>query len=257
MSKQTSLPRLLISRRWFIPTLVVVLGVLVMARLGLWQLDRLEERQTANEILLIQLQQPPFELTAALLGSEPAVYKDREAWARGVYDNERQMLLTVQTWQGQAGAHLLTPLMLDENTAVLVNRGWIPNRLANPQEWAAFAVTDTAVVTGTIQLSQEISRGAAVTPDPTRFQAEWYRVDLPAVAAQLPYDLLPFYLAQMPAPEADNSLPYRAERVIDLSEGSHLGYALQWFTFSLMLAVGYLFFVRRQKESKITQSDAD
>jgi surfeit locus 1 family protein len=245
-TKQLSLPWLLISRRWFIPTLVVILGVLFLARLGLWQLDRLEQRRAANEILRIQLQQPPFELTAALADANPADYQDREAWAQGVYDNERQMTLTVQTWQGQAGAHLLTPLLLDENTAVLVDRGWVPNRLATPQEWGAFAVTGTAVLTGTIQLSQEISRGAAVTPDPTRFQAEWYRVDIPVIAAQLPYDLLPFYLVQTPAPEDGDGLPYRAERVIDLSEGSHLGYALQWFTFSLMLAVGYLFFVRRQ-----------
>jgi surfeit locus 1 family protein len=246
-SKQLSLPRLFFSRRWFIPTLVVIAGVILLVRLGFWQLDRLAERRAANADLRVQLERPPFELTAELLGGDPAVYKDREAWARGTFDNGRQMILLVQNWQGQAGAHLLTPLLLEGGeTAVLVDRGWIPNRLANPQEWAAFAVTDMVVITGTVQLSQEISRGAAVTPDPSTFTQGWYRVDLPAINAQLPYNLLPFYLVQSPAPEDGDSPPYRAPRTIDLSEGSHQGYALQWFTFALMLALGYLFFVRRQ-----------
>jgi surfeit locus 1 family protein len=245
-TKSPSLPVILFNRRWWWVTLVVIAGVLLMGRLGIWQLDRLEERRAANAELLQQLAQPPFELTGALLGVDPSAYNDREAWAQGEFDEGRQMALLVQNWQGQAGINLITPLILADGTAVLVDRGWIPNRLANPQEWAVFAEPGEVVITGTIQLSQEISRGAAVTPDPSRFQPEWYRIDIPAIAAQLPYDLLPFYLAQAPSPETNNALPYRAERVIDLSEGSHLGYALQWFTFSLMLAVGYIFFVRRQ-----------
>ena len=34
---------------------------------------------------------------------------------------------------------------------------------------------------------------------------------------------------------------------LDLSEGSHLGYAGQWFMFALTFAVGYPFFVRQQQ----------
>jgi surfeit locus 1 family protein len=249
-AKSPSLPVILFNRQWWWVTLLVIAGVLLMGRLGIWQLDRLEERRAANAELLQQLGQPPFELTGALPGVEPAAYNDREAWARGEFDEARQMALLVQNWQGQAGIKLIAPLILADGTAVLVDRGWIPNRLADPPAWTAFAEPGTVIITGTIQLSQEISRGAAITPDPARFQQEWYRIDIPAIAAQLPYDLLPFYLAQAPSPEAKEALPYRVERVIDLSEGSHLGYALQWFTFSIMLAVGYIFFVRRQSASQ-------
>ena len=36
-------------------------------------------------------------------------------------------------------------------------------------------------------------------------------------------------------------------KLVDLSEGPHLGYAIQWFLFATVLGVGYYFFVRRQE----------
>ena len=65
-----------------------------------------------------------------------------------------------------------------------------------------------------------------------------------------PYQLLPVYVQQAPDP-AWTSLPYRSQPDVEISEGPHLGYALQWFTFSALLGLGYPVFIRRQ-ERKIT-----
>ena len=34
---------------------------------------------------------------------------------------------------------------------------------------------------------------------------------------------------------------------IELTEGSHFGYALQWFTFASILFIGYPFYLRKQE----------
>jgi surfeit locus 1 family protein len=70
-------------------------------------------------------------------------------------------------------------------------------------------------------------------------QQQWYRIDVEAIQQQMPYRLLPFFLLQTPPDEVQDVLPYRVAAEIDLSEGPHMGYAIQWFLFAAVLAVGY------------------
>jgi surfeit locus 1 family protein len=81
----------------------------------------------------------------------------------------------------------------------------------------------------------------------------WYWINIPDISKQLPYELLPVYVAAQPA-LGGQQLPYRAETELDLSEGSHLGYALQWFTFAAILGIGYPFYVRRERKRQVSGS---
>ncbi len=72
---------------------------------------------------------------------------------------------------------------------------------------------------------------------------------LDGIAGYLPYDLLSVYLIQ--APEGEQiAPPYRAIPQIEITEGPHLGYAVQWFTFAAILLIGYPFFVRREVQAR-------
>lgn len=238
----------LFSRRWWWATLVVLAGMVLLARLGIWQLDRLEQRRAYNAELAQALAAPPLELTGALPAEDLSALKDREVIIRGRFDYGQQMALKVQNWQGQAGVHLITPLLIDgSDSAVLVDRGWIPIADATPERWSQYDQPGPITVAGFIALSQPPPRLAAASAQPGGPQREWFRVDIDAIRPQLPYDLLPFYVVQTPPAEGNVALPYRAERVVDLSEGPHLGYAIQWFTFSLMLGVIYVVFIHKNQ----------
>ena len=50
------------SVRWILTTLLAIAGVAVLARLGIWQLDRLAERRVFNERVLSQLHASPLDL---------------------------------------------------------------------------------------------------------------------------------------------------------------------------------------------------
>jgi surfeit locus 1 family protein len=237
----------LLSRQWWWVTLLVVAAMMVLARLGIWQLDRLQQRRTANAVLSATLAASPLDLAGATLAADSSTLKNRQAMATGAYDLDQQVILIVQNWQGRAGVHLITPLILvDGETAVLVDRGWIPEADNNPAGHAKYDVLGPVTIDGFVALSQALSggtEGKAKVP-----QKEWYRVDVAAIEQQMPYELLPFYVLQ--AAEDNSQLPFRNDPEFDLSEGSHLGYAFQWFIFSLGLGIGYVLYVRKNMKEK-------
>jgi surfeit locus 1 family protein len=242
--------RALFSRKWWWVTLLVVALMMVLARLGFWQLDRLGQRRVNNAIVAAALAASPLDLFGATLPDDLSTIKDRQVTATGEYDLDNQLVLKVQNWDGRAGAHLITPLLLaDGETAVLVDRGWIPEMENNPVDRAKYDVAGLSTVEGYAALSQTLLGGKSSMPEEP--QMEWYRVDIAAIQAQMPYELLPIYVLQ--APEDNLVPPFRRAPDIDLSEGSHLGYALQWFTFCLGLGIAYVVYVRKYMiESKST-----
>ena len=71
-----------------------------------------------------------------------------------------------------------------------------------------------------------------------------------ALGAQIPYPLLPAVLLQEPLSPVESSgtvYPVREGLRLDLSEGPHLGYAIQWFLFSVLLPGGYLYWLARDE----------
>jgi surfeit locus 1 family protein len=48
--------------------------------------------------------------------------------------------------------------------------------------------------------------------------------------------------------------PFRSLPELDLSEGPHLGYALQWFTFAALLTFGYPVYLRRQAGTAVSKA---
>lgn len=249
----------LLSRRWWWVTLVVLMGMGVLARLGVWQLDRLEQRKARNAILIQQLSLPPLALLDEPLPENLAELKNRQANARGEFDFSRQVVLLHQNRMNSPGFHLITPLVLEGTSqAVLVDRGWLPIDQADPENWPLYDEPGPVSVTGFIQLSQTLPATAGddvqrIPPEPL---SEWYRVDVEAIQAQMPYELLPIYILQLPPDESDADLPYQVETEFDLSNGPHLGYAIQWFLFALILGVTYVSYVNKKETSQLRASDA-
>jgi surfeit locus 1 family protein len=101
-------------------------------------------------------------------------------------------------------------------------------------------------VIGLIQETQLLPNGNAPTP-PASPQVEWFQLNIDAIQPQMPYQLLPVFILQLPEEDRTlNDLPLREEPLV-LNEGSHFGYAIQWFTFALILGVGYIFLIRSQE----------
>ncbi|MCB0150364.1 MAG: hypothetical protein KDE01_22290, partial [Caldilineaceae bacterium] len=100
-----------------------------------------------------------------------------------------------------------------------------------------------APVLGLIKPSQAPPNGQPSTP-PATPQSEWFRIDIPAIQAQMPYALEPAWIQQLPETGRPiDKLPIREEPMA-LDEGNHMSYAVQWFSFALIAGFGYIMFVR-------------
>jgi len=242
---------ILFRRPWIFVTIMVIIAAAVMIRLGIWQLDRLEGRRAFNAQVLSQIDEPPLSLSPDEFSGDLESLEFRTVQIEGQYDLSNTLVLGNQVWDEQIGVHLLTPLLVEGSEAIiLVDRGWIPFEDWQNRNLDAYDESGTVTVEGMLRVTQTklglrdcLDENAGEPP----FQV--WCLALAGIAEYLPYDLTSVYLIQ--APEgAQTTLPYQAIPQIEISEGPHLSYAIQWFTFSAILLIGYPFFVRRELQAR-------
>ena len=168
----------------------------------------------------------------------------------GEYDFENQVALRNRYNEGVYGFHLITPLLY-KGGAVLVNRGWIPAESdSSAGDWRIYDESGTVTVTGQIRLGQGKPAFGGVTDalpmDGTRLEV-WNNLDLKKISGQMPYPILDVFI-QPEASNEDTAPPIPYQPIIELTEGSHFGYALQWFTFAAILFLGYPFYLKKQDD---------
>jgi cytochrome oxidase assembly protein ShyY1 len=245
--------RALLTPRWLAFSVFALLVVVVCARLGVWQLDRLEGRRYFNERFRtgMALAPEPIE-TLVASGDRPLAY--RRAEADGRYDMDHELILYGRSLNDQPGDHLLTPLLLHDGRAVLVDRGWIPFDPATSAESAP--PSGQVRVVGFLSPSEPGGADDAAASG-TGGATTFTHVDLDAIGRQLPYDLLPWYIAlQAQTPPQSGELPALVPPPT-LDDGPHLSYALQWFAFAAIAAIGYVILARRQVLDRRPGSGAD
>lgn len=236
------------SRKWILTTLLVILGSALCVRLGIWQLDRLEQRRAFNAHYLATTSLPPLDLN-----SDPKTdltkMEYRVVTVTGVFDFEHQVALRNRYRGNEYGYHLLTPLILSDGTAVIIERGWIPAEgNATPADWRKYDQPGQQTISGILRLGQAKPDLGGV-PDPELAEGQtrldfWNIVNLERISLQSPYPLLPVFVQPNPdESRAEPPYPYQPE--IEITEGSHFGYALQWFTFASILFFGYPFYLRK------------
>ena len=117
--------RLMFSRKWILATLLVFAGTAVLARLGIWQLDRLAEQRAFNAHYLATSVLPILTIKSAP-AEDITQMEYRSVEVVGTYDPAHQVVLRNQYYNDKPGYFLLTPLILSDGSAILVERGWIP-----------------------------------------------------------------------------------------------------------------------------------
>ena len=236
--------RFLLRPRWIGLTVVTIAAVATCVGLGMWQLDRLEGRRAFNERYAAGLAAAPRSLEDLLDDGGPLAY--RRAIATGRYDTGHEVILYGRTLDGQAGNHVLTPLVLADGRAIVVDRGWVPFEMDEPPVAAASPPVGEVEVKGPLFADQP---GGAGEIDPNEGRVTTVStVDLEAIARGAPYEFVPWFLQLQAQSPAGKALP-ATDRPPELDEGPHLSYAFQWFAFATIAGIGYLVLARREMRS--------
>jgi cytochrome oxidase assembly protein ShyY1 len=237
--------RFLLTFRWLAAAALAVVAAAIMVLLGNWQLHRYQERSAINARIDDADSTTPVALTATLAapsvaGTAGASPGKRLAWTKvtvtGRYDPTHEIQARGRTVDGDVGFEIVTPLLLDDGTAVLVDRGWVPaaegGALAAPTVPAA--PVGPVTVVGQVHLSE--SRPTAVAHRDGRLDTR--RISVTRLAHELPFPVYGAYvLLTSQTPTSD---PAFTRIPIDHEDSwQNGGYAVQWWLFAGMALFSY------------------
>jgi len=257
--------RFLASPRWLGFHALVLVGIFAFINFGFWQLDRLDQRREFNSVVTSRIDQPVVGVQTIVseIASSPLASQDdavaavewRSINAAGTYLVDEELIVVNRSQGGRAGDNVVTPMVLDDGRILLVNRGFVPLGQEIPPPPG-----ESADVRGIVRTSEQRRRGQLSDPadGPLR---ETQRIDIDRLSAQLPGDVLPFYIDLTSSqPSQTTVFPEPVIRP-DLSEGSHLSYAAQWFIFATAVAIGWVLAVRhsltKRRRDLTASTDAD
>ena len=226
--------------------LLALLALLLFAglvSLGIWQLQRLSWKLDL------------IDRTERMLAAAPVAAPGPADWPRiGRNDAYRRVQLegefrhdleacTQAVTERGAGCWVMTPLRTREGWWLLVNRGFVDSTRREAASRASGQVTGTVKVEGLLRLTEP--RGGFLRHnDPANNR--WYSRDVAALAAArgLPAnEVAPYFVDAVSTVEGG---PIGGLTVLRF-QNNHLVYALTWFGLALLLPLGAVLLIRRER----------
>lgn len=211
-------------------TILTAVAVVLFASLGNWQLGRAGEKRA---------------LAADFAGGGPTIEwrqlppdtpRYQRVTVHGQFDPAHQFLLDNMSHDSVAGLQVLTPLLLDDGSVVIVNRGWVPwGRTRDVLPDVSVGAEPRTVVGRLDDLPKPgIWLKAAPATGWPRL-AQYPRME--ELATALGREVAPRQVLLDPA-VPDGYV--RDWLVPGTTADRHLGYAVQWFAFAAVAAAIWL-----------------
>lgn len=233
-------------------TILLTLGAFALAalcvRLGFWQWHRMEDKKHEQSVIERHLAAEAVPVQSVLQPGRAVAGTDE--WTRvrviGTFDTRREVTVKFTTREGKAGADVVTPLVLPDGSALLVNRGWMAteNTNARPTDIPA-APRGQVTVEGWLRPDNNAG-GNAVVPVDGQVRAIASR----GLERHIGRDLLPGFI-NLQKPSATGLEPEPRPHV---GHALNFFYALQWWFFAGLALIGPFWF-SRDPQAKAIRSE--
>jgi len=211
--------------------------VFVFVFLGIWQIERAANKEGLLQDFNSEQESPPTRLTS-----------QSPNWSRvfvdGVFDSSRQILIDNQIHNGKVGYKIFTPFRFDENKVVLVDRGWIgqgQSRSDLPQ--LNILEKKSRIIATVTSPEQGVLAGSELLTN------EWPRVSqskaVEVIALAFNEPILDIVLVLDPG--SSQITEFIQIKPFAITPVKHYGYAMQWFTMSIVLLGMFLYALKREK----------
>ena len=216
--------------RFFIPAALIIATLALLISLGFWQLDRADEKR-AIEGQIDSANSGDVEFVTSV-----EFLKDKEYYhvrLQGSYIGDKQFIYDNQIVDQISGYYVLTPFILKgASKAILINRGFIPwggrrDKLANVD--IGEKPTELMVQISIPVKRMELKVSETIGDFPVLIQA----LDLDEMSTIASLDLAS--VIGLLSPESEDGFVRQWEPYTGSIE-RHIGYAIQWFLMSLVLA---------------------
>jgi len=200
--------------RYFFPLAIGVGGAAVLVSLGIWQLQRLDWKQTVLAEIAAEITAAPVQIPRHVSEQDNKYLPVR---ARGATDLPELHVLVSQKATG-AGFRIITALETEQGRRILLDQGFVPSaakEVARPGHSGTF--------TGNLHWPDERD-GFTPANDPEGNY--WFARDIEEMAQALGTEPILMVLSQAEPPVPGVApLPVTIEGI----PNNHLGYAVQWF----------------------------
>lgn len=238
------------SKSKIVATLLTVLAIAILVKLGLWQLERADEKQALFDDFEQSQQSDNADdfLDLATINELPGRYAPIQVTGR--FDPQRYLLLDNQIRFGQAGYQVIGLLKSERlDYHVPVNMGWVAMGNSRQDRPDIELPADEVIVRGWFyQPDQQgfLLSDQVVESERWPMRVQQLRFDAIEQATQLP--IAPYVV--LLSETADYGWPRSWEPVVMTPE-KHQAYALQWF--SLALACLVIVFFASRSRTKTTE----
>jgi surfeit locus 1 family protein len=223
------------------PTAMSVLGAMILAGLGTWQLDRKQWKEALIAKIADRSRAAPVSLAAAVDRLRNGADIDYlHVTATGRFHHAQERYLYAPGASG-LGWHVYTPLEYTPLEAapqgiVWVNRGFVPDANKSPATRRAGLLAGEVMVTG---LARTPLAQGAFQPDNEPRANVWYWPDVAAMSASAfpGRQTLPFAIDAGPD-QVPGGLPRGGVTRLALTN-RHLEYALTWYALGVVLIIVY------------------
>ena len=223
------------------PTLWCLPAIALLIALGFWQVERLHWKEALIAQVSRNLSAPPITLSQALsLPSEQSEY--RQVVVIGRFDHAKENYSYAIDAASQPVLHVLTPLLLQDGHAVIVDRGEVPFELKDPAKRKAGQLLGVQRLVGVWHMP---SLPNLFTPGPNTKARLWFVRDVRAMAKLDRLRLAAPVVIEAGTTPNPGGWPKGGQTVVDFPN-NHLQYALTWFGLAAALFSVYLVYHRAQ-----------
>ena len=231
-----------------LPTLFTIPALIALIGLGVWQLRRLEWKETLIDRLQSRAEAAPESLPPGDLNI--AEWEFRRVTLTGHFLHEDELHLLNRSLNGNPGLHVITPFRRTDVThapAVLVDRGWVPFALKDKKTRKDGLIGGEVVVEGIVRFQRPITGLQRVfLPENEPANNMWYSIDAAQMSVQTGYPVTNYYVVDGNT-DVPGTYPVGRQWTLDV-RNDHLQYAITWFSLAAALAVIYVLFHRQRKD---------
>jgi len=227
--------------------ILALLLMLGMLRLGVWQLDRAEQKQLILDQVNFRSQQAAIDMSDKKL-IDVELDRYRKVMLKGTYLSDKTIYIDNQVINGQVGYLVFTPFMsADQSYTVMVNRGWVSVGESRAK------LPEVSTPAGIQSLAGRLNLPPAQPPYwndnyPVAQGKLWAYLPLDEYASQMQLSLSPLVVELAPENAADSQFVIQWAEINDEWVAKHQGYAFQWFAMALAFLIACLILLIRQRK---------
>ena len=246
--------------RWLASHVFVIALVAAFVAAGLWQIDRLQDRQATNERVAGRMGEVWLLSDLLAQGLAPDEYEFRRVQLTGTFDDSRQILIANRSDEGAPGFWVWTAFTPEgesvSESVVVVNRGFVPRSVGVGLS-DGLSIAEVASTAGLVTIEGLLRLGdldARVSEDGTQLTRPDTDTAVEVLGVESALDSGLYLALEAQEPLRVEELPRPIPRP-DLGEGPHRSYAFQWFTFATIGVVGYSLLLRRISRGDQSRGD--